>query len=207
MREYDTYIFDFDGTLVDSQKSLFPVFERSFAEIGRHIAPKDAAYYMHFSLTETMEIAHVEEDKRKTFIDAILLHLDDPDSIAMIELFPETKRVIESLLAKGKNVAIASNNLVAHIDAVLAGLGMVGVFPSICGSDRVNHPKPAPDLLFLACQDLGVACDDRVCYVGDSLQDAQTGANAGIDGVLVDRGNEHPDFAGIKISSLTDLLL
>ena len=53
---------------------------------------------------------------------------------------------------------------------------------------------------------MGVGSKVGVCYVGDSLQDHEVGINAGIEGVLLDREGQYPDFEGVKIPSLRSLL-
>ena len=207
MKEYDTYIFDFDGTIVDSEASLFPVFKAAFAEIGREVTREESNRYIHISLGETMALTKIEGEERQRFMDAVLVHLDDPESIAMIKFFPEAEEVFRELLAHGKKVGIGSNNVVKHMNLVLEGLKGRDYFMTIVGSDRVAHAKPAPDIMYQACEDLGVLCDQSAVYVGDSLQDVATGLASGADGILVDRRNEHPDFEGKRISSLRELLL
>ena len=207
MKEYDTYIFDFDGTIVDSEASLFPVFKAAFAEIGREVTREESNQYIHISLGETMALTKIEGEDRQRFMDSILVHLDDPESIAMIRFFPEAEEVFKELLARGKKIGIGSNNVVKHMNLVLDGLNGRDYFMTIVGSDRVAHAKPAPDIMYLACEDLGVPCNEKAVYVGDSLQDVATGLASGADGILVDRRNEHPDFDGKRISSLKELLL
>ena len=207
MKDYDVYIFDFDGTLVDSEASLFPVFQAGFAAIGRTCTQEEASSYIHVSLTECMEIAKVDLDKRETFLQAIIQAIDDPKSIAMVRFFDDALPTIQALLSRGKRIGIGSNNVVGHMKLVLEGLQALHYFETIVGSDRVEHPKPAPDVVFKACEDLGMPCNERTVYVGDSLQDAATGNASGGDGILVDRYNAYPEFSGIKISSLKELLL
>ena len=205
MKDYDVYIFDFDGTLVDSEASLFPVFKAGFAAIGRTCTPEEASEYMHISLTETMDLVGIVGDDRQVFMDAIIEAIDAPESISMITFFPDVLETIQRLIAQGKRIAIGSNNVVKHMNLVLNGLQGREYFETIVGSDRVEHPKPAPDIIYQACLDLGVPCNERVVYVGDSLQDVATGEASPGDGILVDRGNVHPEFSGTKISSLTEL--
>ena len=53
MKEYDVYLFDFDGTLCDTGESLGPVFMHGFEAIGMSCKKEDALEYMHHSLKET----------------------------------------------------------------------------------------------------------------------------------------------------------
>ena len=206
MKDYDVYIFDFDGTLVDSEASLLSVFQAGFEAIGRSTNAEEVSKYIHVSLLQCMEMNHIEGADAQIFMDKIIEALDYPQSIAMISFFPDVKETIEGLLSKGKKIGIGSNNVVGHMRLVLEGLKGLHYFQTLVGSDRVEHTKPAPDIMELACLDLGVPCNEKAVYVGDSLQDVETGLAAKADGILVDRENTHPDFEGIKISSLKELL-
>ncbi len=65
-------------------------------------------------------------------------------------------------------------------------------FPGVYarGESPACPRKPAPDMLLLAMQDMGV---DKAIYVGDSEVDIQTAANAGVPCISVTWGFRDPD--------------
>ena len=206
MKNYDTYLFDFDGTLFDTAKSLGPVFRMGFQAIGMDCKDEDALTYMHMSLQEAAKIAGVPDERFVDFVMGILKALDDESSLKMIEIFPESEEVVRALAKQGKNIGIASGNGGSHIRLVLSRFGMDDLFTAISGSDEYKNGKPSAEPILLALSKLGISGENAV-YVGDSLQDVKCAENAKIDGILVDRKNEHPDFAGTKIESLRSLLI
>ncbi len=204
--QFDVYLFDFDGTLVDSRASLWPVFRAGYATIGREVSEEEAERWMHLSLSESMAEAGASEEQRPLILDAILKALDDPESIAMITAFDDTVEVLSALSKQGKRIAIVSNNSTDHIRLVLKQLGIDLPFDCIVGSDMCQNFKPHPEPILMALEMMGVTSKAGACYVGDSLQDHEVGINAGIEGVLLDREGQYPDFEGVKIPSLRSLL-
>ena len=54
MKNYDIYLFDFDGTTFDTKESLVPVFKSAFAAIGMDCTPEQAHHYMHQNVLQTL---------------------------------------------------------------------------------------------------------------------------------------------------------
>ncbi|GBF73536.1 putative haloacid dehalogenase [Paenibacillus sp. 598K] len=63
---------------------------------------------------------------------------------------------------------------VRHLD----WLGLSEVFPVVVGTDQAEWGKPFPDLLLLACRQLGVS-PERVAVIGDTNGDMMMGRAAG----------------------------
>ena len=204
--QFDVYLFDFDGTLCDTRVSLVPVFRAGYALVGREVTEEECERWMHVSLDESLVDSGVPAEYHKTVIDGIIAALDMPESIALIRPFPEAYEVLTALIQQGKKVGIVSNNTATHIRLVLKHLGFDMPLDCVVGSDMFQHGKPDPEPIDTALSILGEKRSLKACYIGDSLQDPQTGINAGIAGVLVDRDDTHPDFVGTKIKSLMDLL-
>ena len=204
--QFSVYLFDFDGTLVDSRESLLPVFAAGYSVVGRHVTAEEAERWMHVSLPESFAMSGVPEKDFQKVTDAIIAALDLPESLAMIKVFPDTLRTLRQLVQQGKRIGIVSNNGSPHIRLVLERLGIDLPFDCIVGSDMFTEGKPSREPIDLALKILGETNRGQVVYVGDSLQDPLCGYNAEIGGILVDRENVHPEFKGIRISSLDELL-
>lgn len=204
MKEYDVYLFDFDGTLCDTGESLGPVFMHGFEAIGMSCKKEDALEYMHHSLKETADSRGVSEEQWQPFVDAIVEALDFEDSIKLITLFPETIEVIKELKARGKKLGIVSNNTVNHIKLVLDRFNLNDCFEVYSGSDVVNESKPNAEPILYALRKLGVKVSHNVVYVGDSFQDVTCGNNAHVDAILVKREGTGSEINAIK--NLKELL-
>ena len=204
--QFSTYLFDFDGTLCDTRESLVPVFRAGFERVGYHATPEECERWMHLNLYQSLVDSGIPESQYQAVVDGILDSLDLPESIAMIRAFPEAVEVLQELLRRGKRIGIVSNNTSTHIRLVLSHLGFDLPWDCVVGSDMFQNGKPHPEPIHTAMKILGLSDGRELCYVGDSLQDPECGKNAGIGGILVDREDAHPDYEGVRIHDLRELL-
>ena len=87
MKTYDLYLFDFDGTLVDSLDSLVDVFVLSFREIGIEIDVNNVQRYMRIPLEETYAEVNAPWDKAAEFEKAIRYYLNDIDVLKKTKIY------------------------------------------------------------------------------------------------------------------------
>ena len=91
--------------------------------------------------------------------------------------------------SEGLKLALVTNKAGVLIDAVLEQAGLSPYFPTDLrlSADDVPTPKPAPDMLLLAASRMGL--DPADCMMlGDSRNDAQAAANAGMPVMLMETG-------------------
>ncbi len=203
--QYHVYLFDFDGTMVDSRESLVPVFQAGYSRVGRKVTAEEAERWMHVSLPESFEDSGVDPDKYQLVLDGILEALDLPEVLAKIKLFPEALETFARLKKQGAKIGIVSNNTALHIRNTLEAMGVDFPFDVIVGSDMFKNGKPSAEPLEVAMDILDFHDRTKVVYIGDSLQDPQCGYNASCGGILVDRENVYPDFKGIRVRDLTEI--
>jgi HAD superfamily hydrolase (TIGR01509 family) len=104
---------------------------------------------------------------------------------------PEPLPGLEDALAAigmcGSKWVIATSSRAAQVRGSVAALGLEEL-PQIVDGSHVEHAKPAPDLLLLAAERLGVA-PERCWAVGDSTWDARAAVAAGMRAVCVTAGS------------------
>ena len=207
MKEYDIYLFDFDGTLFDSLESLYPTFRYAFDAVGFHdVSDEEIESYTHISLDEMIENSYIPPELKPLFLQKILEALDFDEFLKLIKPFPEAIPTLKELQKRGKRLAIVSNNDSEHIRKTLELLNVDVPFDAIVGSDMVQRSKPHPDVIFVAFDIMGVKDASRAVYVGDSIQDGETGLAAGIGSIVVDRRGIYEKVRGEKVSSLSEIL-
>ena len=204
--QFSVYLFDFDGTIVDSRASLYPVFKAGFASVGRDVTEDEAERWMHLNLHESLLDSGVPESDYQTVIQATIDALDMPESLAMITLFSEAIENLKRIHQTGAKIGIVSNNTASHIRLVLETLKVDVPFDVIVGSDMFTKGKPSSQPIDVALDLLGYEGDrDRVVYIGDSLQDPECAKNASCSGILVDREGQYPDYEGARVRDLSEI--
>jgi len=176
-------LFDFDGTLVDTN----PLILRTLRETFAALLPDQV-------MTE-QEILDcigptLDETGRKYFP-------DNPDSFIthyrklnlayhddMIEIYPGVIEMLEELQHRGLRLAIVSSK---KRDVVLRGLQLMNLehyFDFILGGDEVTNPKPHHEPIEVALEALGLQPEEAM-MVGDNSHDIHSAQNAGVISVGV----------------------
>ena len=210
MKEFDTYLFDFDGTLVDSHYSLEDVFYGAFKAIGVTIDKKETPRYARQPLEDTCREVNAPQDKKSVeiFISEIRRLLDDKEVLKKTRLYPETLEVLKYFNDHNIPVGIVTSNNANHVKDVLNFFNIpLDTFSIYVDSDEISETKPSPKPLLRALEKYGPIDPKDVCYVGDALNDAIAAERAKVEPILLDRDNAYPsENKYIKIVDLRDLI-
>ena len=209
MKDYDLYLFDFDGTLVDSHKSLIDVFVLSFRAIGIEIDENNVRRYMRIPLEETYAEVNAPWSKADEFEKAIRFYLNDIEVLKKTEIYSDTIYFLQALREKKKKFGIVTSNNEKHVIDVL---NLFNIPPEwfciFVDSDKVRETKPSPKPLLYALEELGyMDKKEKVVYIGDGMNDMVSANRSGIDAILVDRLNEYSESeAYYKVHDFFDIL-
>ena len=124
---------------------------------------------------------------------------------------PGARELLERLDAEGVTWAIATSSRAEQVAASVASLGLDHQ-PRVIDGSAVERAKPAPDLLLLAADRLGVR-PAATWYVGDSTWDMRAAEAAGMRPIAVIAGAAVGDAelrdagAAIVIGTLDELEL
>ena len=215
MMTYKTYIFDLDGTLLDTLGDLAASVNYA---LRTHGLPEhsidDVRRFVGNGVRRLMERAVPDgadnplfEEAFATFRRYYMEH--SLDTTRPYEGIPEA---LAALKARGCHLAVVSNKMMAATQALCSHF-----FPDTIEVAIGEHEaegirkKPAPDTVIAALKALGVGKENAV-YVGDSDVDIQTACNSGIPCISVLWGFRDRDFlkqhgAETFISTPSELLL
>lgn len=208
MKKYQTYLFDFDGTLVDSHDSLVDVFEGAYSLVGVKVPEGMVLRLMRIPLFKGYEELGAPDDlkSKKIFGNKIEELLKVPEITKKTKTYSEVKEVLLELKSRGATLGIVTSNAKEHVRDVLRFVDIdENIFSVIVGHESTKNHKPNPDPIDKAIELLGTT-KDSVVYVGDALDDRQTGINAKVDAILLDRLDEFSNESGVVITSLKELL-
>lgn len=190
-------LFDFDYTLADSERGIIECVRFALAGLGLPAASPDAIRATIGLSLEDMLLRLAARNGgcapefRRLFIsraDQVMV-----DSTVVYPWVPRTARILRNA---GITLGIVSTKRKRRIEEVLTRDGLGDLFAVVVGSDTVPRPKPAPDGLLLALEQLGVVAHDAL-FVGDSVTDAEAAQRAAVQFAAVLSGATPRDaFSG-----------
>ncbi len=103
------------------------------------------------------------------------------------EVFKDVFSSLTQLRQKGLSLAIVTNKPKSMTEAIVKEKGLSQYVDCVIAAGDAPTVKPAPEMLWLACEKLGVDVKSAV-MVGDSTNDALAAKNAGMPVYLVTTG-------------------
>ena len=175
-----TYLFDFDGTLVDSM----PVFVASMLQIvaDTHTPYADdivktitplglvgtAQYYVSIGVPLTQE--EIMERMKAAMLDAYFHHIPAKEQVI------DTLRLLKE---RGDSLNILTASPHITLDACLKRLGIFDWFDHVWSCDDFATTKSDPAIYKAAAEQMGVPVD-RVLFLDDNLNADRTAKAAGM---------------------------
>ena len=209
---YNTYIFDLDGTLLDTLQDLATSTNFALAKYGfptRTI--EEMRMFVGNGIGKMIELAIPHglsnpryEDVCSAFREHYLVH-----SLDTTKPYPHILEMLSALSRRGKKLAVVSNKFYAATQELCRDFFGEYISVAIGESENIRR-KPAPDTVEEALRQLGVTKTDAV-YVGDSDVDIATARNTGLPCISVLWGFRDREFllqhgAETFISSPLELL-
>ena len=192
---YEAYLFDLDGTLVDTAPDLRTALNHALALGG--IAPVDEALTRHWvghgvrAMLDAAFAHHdapVEEDRLDELMAACLAHYGDH----IADYSRPYPAVVETLSALRERAALAvvTNKPTDLSNRLLDALDLSRFFGAVVGRGTTAKPKPDAEPAHFACRQIGQE-PRQALFVGDSETDVLCARAAGCDVALVRYGYNH----------------
>jgi phosphoglycolate phosphatase len=182
------FVFDLDGTLIDSKMDLVHSVNAMLRETGRAELPAEliASYVGHGApqlIASTLGTAAPDEDRRKG-LEIFLKHYH-AKKLEQTRAYPGVLEGLRNLAPIP--MAVLSNKPAKLSMEILEGLDLARYFQAVYGGDSFANKKPDPSgaLTILKAWGLPPA---EAAMVGDSDIDVQTARNAGMVAVGVKYG-------------------
>lgn len=187
---YRACIFDLDGTLADTLRSIAYFSNGALAEFG--LPPIETEEYKRMvgngadllirRMLDRVGAGFSEEETAR--VRAEYDHRYESEPMKLVTAYPGMPELLARLKAKGVKVGILSNKPDNMAKAVVAEL--YGTLPDAVYGQREGVPiKPDPAGALDLAKELGVSPEEAL-YIGDTWVDMDTGRSAGMDtcGVL-----------------------
>lgn len=197
-----SYVFDLDGTLVDTAPDLCFAINRIVEPDGRReIMPDEIPFMVGNGVLKLIERAYIRtgaalddealEKRYHAFLSVYEAHQTDRS-----RPYPGVVETLGLLKDQGARMAVLTNKPHQVAQRLVADLDLDRFFDVVVGGGDPALLKPNPSIFNKVIADLGGA--GRAVMIGDSRPDIETARNAGAASVLVTYGYsaEPPDALG-----------
>lgn len=197
MKQYDTYIFDLDGTLLNTLDDLASAVNFALHSYGMPEHTRDDIRRFVGNGVRLLMIRAVPageqnpqfEEVFNTFRQYYMQH-----SLDTTRPYDGIQEVLLTLRQRGCRLAVVSNKFDAATKELCKYFFPHSIEVAVGEHEAEGiRKKPAPDTVIEALSQLGVNADNAV-YVGDSDVDLQTARNAGLPCISVLWGFRDKDF-------------
>jgi phosphoglycolate phosphatase len=172
------FIFDLDGTLIDSFQAIYLGFRHAYEKMGKQPLTYDevkrvVGYGLNHTFRELLGEERVPEALR--FFRQRYEEIFRENTV----LLPDARDVIQKLYGRDIRLAIATNKLGRFSREIMRHFGLEECFLANLGDQDVAKNKPHPEMVLLALDKMKLAREEAA-FIGDSLVDIETGRNAGV---------------------------
>ncbi|MEJ2590056.1 MAG: HAD-IA family hydrolase [Candidatus Thiodiazotropha sp.] len=186
--KFELLIFDWDGTLMDSEARIVACVEAAVKDLGLPSPGREAIRnIIGLGLREAVLTLfpdageHLHLDIAERYRNHFFSSTETPS-----ELFPGTRAVIERLYDEGYLLAVATGKGRAGLDHALESTDLGQYFHTTrCASETFS--KPHPEMLCQILEEMGVEARQAL-MIGDTEYDLQMAANANMPALGVTCG-------------------
>ncbi|MGL1893175.1 MAG: HAD family hydrolase [Spirochaetaceae bacterium] len=211
IKKYKTYLFDVDGTLLDTNELIYQSFKNSCKFLGNiDISREEVNKHIGIPLKTQLDL-YLGESTEEEYANIYKIHSEYQKTIYKdtLKAFPGVIEGLKVLKDRGVQVAIVSSRTRPSLDRYLKFIGIYDLFTVFSTPEvTVNH-KPHPDPVLWALEQLG-ADKEFTIFIGDATFDIESGNAAGVDTAFVDWGHNSLSDIQVKptyhLKTFSDLL-
>jgi pyrophosphatase PpaX len=179
MPDFQTVLFDLDGTLIDSVDLIVDSYHHAYHVHGLPAQSREAILAGIGTPLRTVfgsmtADAATIDSWIATYREYNLTHHD-----ARVRAYAGTVAMVQQIKASGRRVGLVTSKNHAGALRGLALVGLDGMMEVIVGADNVVNPKPHPEPVERALTVLDMPADTCI-FVGDSHHDIHAGRAAGV---------------------------
>ncbi len=200
MFDFDTILFDLDGTVTDSAPGVMNSFHYALSRFG--IEPdshEELKKVVGPPLKTSFTVTYGVPLERFGEVMEYYLSYYLPKGIYENSVYPGVEALLRRLRAAGKRLVVASSKWQYGVDTVMRHFGLDTYFDFMGGSEEKAGRVEKADVIRYILERLSIADTSRVLMVGDRKYDVEGAAQCGIRtcGVLWGYGSkEELDAAG-----------
>lgn len=179
-RSFDAFIFDLDGTLLDTMPDLVEVTNQALRELGFPPRTTEEIHSFVGLGARTLMYQAVPENTPQAEADEALAHwkkLYPEIGFRLTKPYPDMVETLHELKSRGVKLGVLSNKYEGGVLDVVPRF-LPGLFDVMHGESDEIPRKPDPTGLLRSIKEAG-ATPERTVYIGDSGTDMEVAKRAG----------------------------
>ncbi len=203
--DYDAFIFDLDGTIIDSERFHARAFADTVLEqSGYRLTPDE---HLEFFGKHSTWFAEELNDRHGLSLvpeEVLTQKRHRVREIFEVRPFDGAREFLERWHGT-KPLALASNSPLGFVEPALRDSGLLQYFDFITTADDVAHRKPDPEMIERTLQKMGVDPLKTLVFE-DQLIGVRAARSAGAAVVMVDNGQAVEFPADVAVCTWRELL-
>ncbi|UDM31891.1 HAD family hydrolase [Lentilactobacillus laojiaonis] len=172
----DNFIFDIDGTLLNTEKMYMLPLKKVLNENGYPVSYEQCANTFGITSLDALKMLNVAESDIDIILEKWMALI--PDYAKDVNLFDGILETL-SILSEKKELAIASSKVREEYIRDVKRFDIDKFLSDIVLADQIKRGKPYPDMILKVIQDLNLNPENTI-YVGDTIYDLQAAHNANV---------------------------
>jgi HAD superfamily hydrolase (TIGR01509 family) len=193
----DAFLFDLDGTLVDSERANVESVVLAVRHYGAELTEEERGFVIGHSWNEIYKMIarnHALTVPMRELIDVAVAEKDALLAKTGHRALPGAVALVQRLARRSK-LALVSGASGKEVRDALAGIGVRELFPIIIAAEDYANGKPSPEPYLTGLAQLGVPAG-RAIVIEDATPGILSARAAGIRVIAVQAGN----FVGYDLS-------
>lgn len=191
----DAFIFDLDGTLVDSNELHVASWDAAFRHFGKkfsheqlraQIGKGSDKYLPEFLTPDEIERFGKELDSYRS-------DLFKKEYLPRVEGFPQVQALFQRIRDDGKQIVLATSGKKSEAGHYTELLRIDDLIAGQTTADDADESKPAPDIFTAALEKLDGVKASEALVIGDTRFDMQAAAKAGLRAIALTCGGTHEE--------------
>jgi len=176
------FIFDIDGTLVDSNELHVDSWDRAFRRFGKEFPRKKLRAQIGKGSDQYLPefLTRDEIERFGKALDDYRSDLFRKEYLPKVRPFPKVRELFQRIRDDGKCSVLASSGKKADTKYYIDLLQIEDLIEGYTSGDDAEHSKPAPDIFTVSLKKLGDLPPSDVATVGDTKFDVAAAGKAGL---------------------------